>query len=72
MMCPKCANEKTIVPKTEKIGGVVRRLRFCSRCGFSFTTTERPSFTLFTQKEKEEYEEYIAGELAQVQKDESR
>ena len=72
MMCPKCANARTCVPKTEKIGGVVRRLRFCDRCGFSFTTTERPSFTLFTKEEKEEYEEYIAGELAQSQKDENR
>ena len=67
MVCPKCANPKTCVPKTEKRGAVTWRLRFCPNCKFSFSSTERPNFTLFTQEEIDEYEEYIAQELAESQ-----
>jgi len=67
MVCPKCANDKTKVPDTKKKGAVTWRLRYCPHCHFSFTTTERPNLTLFTQEEKDEYEEYIAQELTQSQ-----
>lgn len=69
MICPRCANPSTRVPYTDKSGAVVRRLRMCPKCGFSFNTTERPSFTLFTEEEIKEYEEYIAKELVESQKD---
>ncbi len=65
MVCPKCANPTTRVANTQKRGAVTIRLRLCSKCRFSFDTTERPNFTLFTQEEIEEYEKYIAEELTQ-------
>jgi len=67
MVCPKCAYGKTRVAQTEIRGAVTVRLRYCKRCRFSFSSTERPNFTLFTKEEIEEYEKYIAEELAQSQ-----
>jgi transcriptional regulator NrdR family protein len=67
MVCPKCAHDHTRVAQTDKRGALTVRLRYCPKCRFSFSSTERPSFTLFTQEEIEEYERYVAEELAQSQ-----
>lgn len=67
MLCPKCACPKTRVAQTDKRGALTIRLRYCPKCRFSFSSTERPNFTLFSKEEIEEYERYVAEELAQSQ-----
>lgn len=44
MLCPKCGESETHVIETRAIeeGNTIRRRRECIRCGYRFTTYERP------------------------------
>ncbi|MDY6119998.1 MAG: hypothetical protein SPI03_01460 [Campylobacter sputorum] len=54
MICPKCANEKTVVVKTIK-GLKNIRLRKCLSCNYTWLTQETP----IKDKKIIEYSEYL-------------
>lgn len=42
LTCPHCGCEDTRVGDTRKGRASVRRRRICEKCGYAFTTRERP------------------------------
>jgi len=61
--CPKCANEKTTVPDTKKLGAITKRVRLCKACNYVFYTIEKPELIETSKEEIEEFKAYMNEDL---------
>jgi len=64
MDCPDCGDDRTRVVDTDRNPDTVRRRRECRRCGFRFTTYERPEWgTLQVKKRNGDIEPFDRDKL---------
>lgn len=40
MRCPSCGHHESLVPSTDPFDTVIKRVRKCVKCGWSWSTTE--------------------------------